>query len=67
MSEMAKKTTSPRKTSAKKAVPTADARQVRATDCEIAQLAYQLWLNRGKQHGNDTQDWLRAEEQLNNR
>ena len=68
MSETAKKTTTPRKTAArKKAVLTAEAPHVGMTDHEVALLAYQLWLNRGKQHGNDAQDWLQAEQQLKNR
>jgi len=68
MSETPKKTTTPRKTAAKKkAVPTAEKPQVGATNREVAQLAYQLWIDRGKQHGNDTQDWFQAEEQLKTR
>ena len=31
---------------------------------EIAQLAHQLWNERGRQHGKDAEDWLRAEELL---
>lgn len=31
---------------------------------EIAQLAHQLWNERGRQHGRDAEDWLRAEEVL---
>jgi hypothetical protein len=31
---------------------------------EIAQLAHQLWNERGRQHGRDAEDWLRAEELL---
>ena len=31
---------------------------------EIAVLAHQLWNERGRQHGRDAEDWLRAEEQL---
>ena len=30
----------------------------------IAQLAHQLWNERGRQHGKDAEDWLRAEELL---
>jgi len=31
---------------------------------EIAQLAHQLWLERGRQHGKDADDWFRAEQLL---
>ena len=28
---------------------------------EITKLAYQLYIDRGYEHGNDMEDWLRAE------
>ena len=31
---------------------------------EIARLAHQLWNERGRQHGHDADDWLRAEQLL---
>jgi len=31
---------------------------------EIARLAHQLWNDRGRQHGHDAEDWLRAEQLL---
>jgi len=31
---------------------------------QIAQLAHQLWNDRGRQHGKDAEDWLRAEQLL---
>lgn len=31
---------------------------------QIAQLAHQLWNERGRQHGKDADDWFRAEELL---
>lgn len=31
---------------------------------EIAQLAHQLWNERGRQHGSDAEDWFRAEQLL---
>jgi len=34
------------------------------THAEIARLAYRLWSERGRPHGNDRQDWLRAEQEL---
>jgi hypothetical protein len=33
----------------------------------IEQLAYQYWAQRGYQHGNSLQDWLRAEQELQER
>jgi hypothetical protein len=33
----------------------------------IEQLAYQFWAQRGYQHGNSLQDWLRAEQELQER
>jgi len=68
MSETIKKTTTPRKTAAKKkAVPAAKAPQAPASAHEVSLLAYQLWLDGGKQHGHDAQHWSKAEEQLKNR
>jgi hypothetical protein len=32
---------------------------------QIAQRAHELWMERGKHHGNDFNDWLRAERQVN--
>lgn len=34
---------------------------------QIAQLAHQLWNERGRQHGSHEQDWLRAEQLLRGR
>ena len=34
------------------------------TESEIARRAYQLFLQRGGQHGRDTEDWLVAEREL---
>lgn len=31
---------------------------------EIAQLAYELWVKRGRPEGSPDQDWLRAESEL---
>jgi hypothetical protein len=33
----------------------------------IEQLAYQYWAQRGYQHGNSLHDWLRAEQELQER
>lgn len=31
---------------------------------QIAQLAHQFWIERGYRHGEDTEDWFRAEQEL---
>jgi hypothetical protein len=66
MSETLKKNkTAPRKTVAKKkATPPAEPSNVPPTHQEVEMLAYQLWVDRGHHHGDDAQDWLRAEEEL---
>jgi hypothetical protein len=69
MSETPKKKTAPkttpRKTASKKRdnLP-ADSSYVAPTHHEVELLAYRLWVDRGRHHGDDAQDWLRAEEQL---
>jgi hypothetical protein len=50
-----------------KAQPRADRRSKKRTypaDGEIAHRAYQLYLERGGEHGRDWEDWLRAEREL---
>jgi hypothetical protein len=31
---------------------------------EVARLAYELYLQRGGEHGKDVEDWLKAEKEL---
>jgi Protein of unknown function (DUF2934) len=38
--------------------------QMSASHDEIARLAHRYWAERGHQHGNDAEDWLRAEQEL---
>jgi hypothetical protein len=65
MSETPKKKATPRKTAAKKKeVLPAESSYVPPTHKEVELLAYQLWVDRGRPHGDDAQDWLRAEEQF---
>lgn len=65
MSETPKRKATPRKTAAKKkAVLPTESSYVAPTHEEIELLAYQLWVDRGRPHGDDAQDWLRAEQQL---
>jgi hypothetical protein len=54
----------PRKTATKKDNVTAISQPARNV---IEQLAYQYWAQRGYQHGNSLQDWLRAEQELQER
>lgn len=44
--------------------PTDPLRAIRPSPQDIAERAYQLYLERGGEHGDDLRDWLRAEEQL---
>jgi Protein of unknown function (DUF2934) len=39
---------------------------VSPTECEIATVAYQLWLDMGCPAGSDQEDWFRAEAMLKN-
>ena len=75
MAEKTKSATTPkpRKTAAKKKAAdtpsnvteiTAVREQVTVTREAIAQLAHQIWNDRGRQHGKDAEDWFRAEELL---
>jgi hypothetical protein len=51
-------------------IPKAEQLSKRSTDHagpaheEIARRAHQLWEERGKPHGSDEEDWLRAEHEL---
>jgi hypothetical protein len=65
MSETPKKKRTPRKTETKKkmVLPT-ESSYTSPTHQEVELLAYQLWVDRGRHHGDDARDWLRAEERL---
>ena len=52
----AAKTTTPRSQTKK----SSSAQQVPLSD--VAQVAYELYLERGREDGHDLEDWLRAEE-----
>jgi uncharacterized protein HemX len=80
MEETQKKTTKPKKTrttaiKAVEAEPATSAKRntttirskvttLRASHEEIARLAHRFWTERGGLHGSDTDDWLRAEQEL---
>jgi Protein of unknown function (DUF2934) len=59
-----KSAATPRKTAAKKDNLVAFSKPSREV---IEQLAYQYWAQRGYQHGHAAQDWLRAEQELQER
>jgi hypothetical protein len=75
MAETTKKTTPRKKTSASASAPTSiaskrktgstqDAATANVSTEEIAMLAHRFWNERGRQHGHDAEDWLRAEQAL---
>lgn len=74
MSEIVKKAKAPakpRKTSTKKAdiltMPNGSHASTAAEPVaheEVARLAHRFWAERGCQHGHDTEDWFRAEQEL---
>jgi hypothetical protein len=76
MTETTKKPTTRKKTtSASASAPTSIASKRKAapkaalvtksvSHDEIANLAHRFWNERGRQHGHDAEDWLRAEQAL---
>jgi len=73
MTDITKKTTTKKKTSASASAPKAIAAKKTSSKVqairtisrdEIAALAHKLWAERGFQHGHDAEDWLRAEQAL---
>jgi hypothetical protein len=48
----------------KKKTTNANGSERRASHEEIAVLAHRFWAERGRQHGHDAEDWLRAEQEL---
>ena len=73
MAESTKKPTTPKKASAsasatKEIAPKRKASSkvtaIRVSHDEIARLAHKFWAERGRQHGHDAEDWLRAEQEL---
>jgi len=73
MEEIVKKTKAPakpRKAATKKAAaPTngsahSNVTEMKPSHDQVAQLAHRFWAERGGQHGNHVDDWLRAEQEL---
>lgn len=64
MAETVKKATTPRKP--RKAAPSkkGNLTQMTASYEQVAQLAHRFWAERGGQHGQDAEDWFRAEREL---
>jgi hypothetical protein len=67
MAQTAKKTsapTKPRKTATRKKTPTAGVTRMMVSHEEISRLAHRYWAERGHQHGQDVEDWFRAEQKI---
>lgn len=73
MTETTKKPTTRKKSSASASAPAAIAAKRKSTKVsdisvvtheQIAALAHRFWNERGRQHGHDAEDWLRAEHEL---
>ncbi len=64
MAETVKKATAPKKP--RKAAPSkkANVTQMTASSEQVAQLAHRFWAERGCGHGQDADDWFRAEREL---
>ena len=60
----AKAAPKPRKAATKIEQVAAPAKARQLSRAEIEQVAYRYWAERGYQHGNALQDWLRAEQEL---
>jgi DUF2934 family protein len=58
------KAAAPNTTAHKKVTARSKGMSLNASHEEIANLAHRYWTERGGQHGNDTDDWLRAERKL---
>lgn len=80
MADIVKKATAPKKpraTATKKKTPATNSTEIhavngnsavnstaKASHDDIARLAHRFWAERGRQHGHDAEDWLRAEQEL---
>jgi len=61
---LAKKTPSRKAATKKKIGKTAESTRVVPLQRDVEVLAHQLWVERGRQHGGDAEDWRQAEERL---
>jgi uncharacterized protein HemX len=57
-------TTLAAKTAPRKKTTGSNVTQMKASHEQIALLAHRYWNERGRQHGHDAEDWLRAEHEL---
>ncbi|MBS1826671.1 MAG: DUF2934 domain-containing protein [Acidobacteria bacterium] len=48
----------------KEAAPAPVAQSYETLQHEIARMAYFFWMERGQEHGNAVEDWLRAEREV---
>ena len=58
------KTSAPKAVKATSKVSTVAAAKKAPTHEEIAKRSYELYLERGGEHGHDAEDWVRAEAEL---
>ena len=54
----------PKKATPRKGAPSNITEMKRVSHEQIANLAHRFWTERGRQHGHDAEDWLRAEREL---
>ena len=64
MAETVKKATTPRKPSTTAPRKKSNLTQMKASYEQVAQLAHRFWAERGGTHGQDAEDWFRAEREL---
>ncbi len=58
------KSATPAETAPKKKTTKSKVTAMKASPEQIALLAHRYWLERGGGHGNDADDWFRAEQEL---
>lgn len=58
---MATKTVSSQRTGQARQSTSRSTQLTEAQRQEVSQVAYQLWIEGGRQHGRDREDWLKAE------
>jgi hypothetical protein len=64
MAETVKKATTPRKPRTTAPRKKSNLTQMKASYEQVAQLAHRFWAERGGTHGQDAEDWFRAEREL---
>jgi hypothetical protein len=64
MADMVKKATTPRKPRKASLGKKTNVTSISASYEQVAQLAHRFWAERGCEHGQDAEDWFRAEREL---